>query len=49
MTKVVRWTPMNPTNLFNEFDRLFERPLARTATHDWNIALDVVEKMTTIW
>ena len=40
MTKVVRWTPMNPVSLMNEFDRLFERPLARTAS-SWNIALDV--------
>lgn len=43
MTKVVRWTPMNPANLFNEFDRLFERPSARTTT-EWSIALDVAEK-----
>lgn len=42
MTKVVRWTPMNPVNLFNEFDRLFERPVTRNAS-DWNIALDVAE------
>lgn len=43
MTKVVRWTPMNPANLFNEFDRLFERPSVRQAARDWNIALDVAE------
>ena len=42
MTKVVRWTPVNPVNLFNEFDRLFERPSARTAS-EWSIALDVAE------
>ena len=42
MTKVVRWTPMNPASLFNEFDRLFERPLARQ-TREWNVALDVAE------
>ena len=42
MTKVVRWTPMNPVSLVNEFDRLFERPLTRTAS-DWNVALDVAE------
>jgi HSP20 family protein len=42
MTKVVRWAPMNPVNLFNEFDRLFERPSARTAS-EWSIALDVAE------
>jgi HSP20 family protein len=42
MTKVVRWTPMNPVNLFNEFDRLFERPTTRS-TNDWSIALDVAE------
>jgi HSP20 family protein len=35
---------MNPVNLFNEFDRLFERPLAHTVAHDWNVALDVAEK-----
>ena len=43
MTKVVRWTPMNPVNLFNEFDRLFERPYSRPAT-EWSMALDVAEK-----
>lgn len=42
MTKVVRWTPMNPVSLMNEFDRLFERPYTRTAS-DWNVALDVAE------
>lgn len=42
MAKVVRWTPMNPVNLFNEFDRLFERPVTRS-TSEWNIALDVAE------
>ncbi len=42
MTKVVRWTPMNPVNLINEFDRLFERPTTR-GTNDWSIALDVAE------
>ena len=40
MTKVVRWTPMKPVNLFNEFDRLFERP---STAREWNIALDVAE------
>ena len=44
MTKVVRWTPMNSVNLFNEFDRLFERPYPRTVAHEWNIPLDVAEK-----
>ncbi|WP_420641391.1 Hsp20/alpha crystallin family protein [Candidatus Leptofilum sp.] len=42
MTKVVRWNPMNPVSLMNEFDRLFERPYTRTASN-WNIALDVAE------
>lgn len=42
MTKVVRWTPMNPASLMNEFDRLFERPSTRT-TPEWNVALDVAE------
>ena len=42
MTKVVRWAPMNPANLFNEFDRLFERPVTRSAS-EWNVALDVAE------
>lgn len=41
-TKVVRWTPMNPVNLMNEFDRLFERPYTRP-TAEWNVALDVAE------
>lgn len=43
MTKVVRWNPMNPVNLFSEFDRLFERPFAHTATEEWDVALDVAE------
>ncbi|MCA9897666.1 MAG: Hsp20/alpha crystallin family protein [Anaerolineales bacterium] len=42
MTKVVRWTPMNPVSLMNEFDRLFERPFTRPAA-EWNVALDVAE------
>ncbi len=42
MTKVVRWTPLNPVNLFNEFDRLFERPSTQSAS-EWSIALDVAE------
>ncbi|WP_420629490.1 Hsp20/alpha crystallin family protein [Candidatus Leptofilum sp.] len=42
MKKVVRWNPMNPVSLMNEFDRLFERPYTRT-TSNWNIALDVAE------
>ena len=42
MTKVVRWTPMNPVNLFNEFDRLFEQPVARS-TNELSIPLDVAE------
>ena len=41
-TKVVRWTPMNPVSLMNEFDRLFERPYTRP-TAEWNVALDVAE------
>lgn len=45
MTKVVRWNPVNPVSLFNEFDRLFERPsLQQNTSRDWSIALDVVEK-----
>jgi HSP20 family protein len=43
MTKLVRWTPMNPVSLFNEFDRLFERPHSHLASRDWNVALDVAE------
>ena len=43
MTKVVRWTPMNPVSLVNEFDRLFERPYTRTNSNNWNIVLDVAE------
>lgn len=46
MAKVVRWTPMNPVNLINEFDRLFERPVAHS-TSDWSIALDVAENEDT--
>jgi len=46
MAKVVRWTPVNPVNLFNEFDRLFERPLASSAS-ELSIALDVAESNDT--
>lgn len=42
MAKVVRWTPMNPVNMFNEFDRLFERPVTR-GTSELSIPLDVAE------
>lgn len=43
MTKVVRWTPMNPASLLNEVDRLFERPYAARTASEWSIALDVAE------
>ena len=43
MTKVVRWTPVNPVSLMNEFDRLFERPYNTRTASEWNVALDVAE------
>ena len=46
MTRIVRWNPTvrYPANLFNEFDRLLERPTMpyRTA-ENWGLALDVIE------
>lgn len=48
MTKIVRWNPVvrRPIDLFNEFDRMFERSTAnypyRRAEH-WGLALDVIE------
>ncbi len=55
MSKIVRWNPMREASeLFNEFDRVFESPLYRSRwgmpmrTNDvvgsWSLALDVAEK-----
>lgn len=45
MTKIVRMNRVNPVNLFDEFDRMFERPLARPtmSANTWNVAVDVLE------
>lgn len=46
MTRIVRWNPVvrRPGDLFNEFDRMFDRP---TTTYrnaeNWGLALDVIE------
>ncbi len=46
MTRIVRWNPVvrRPADLFNEFDRMFDRPTMpyRTA-ENWGLALDVIE------
>lgn len=55
MSKLIRWNPIREaSDLFNEFDRVFEAPVYRTRwgmpmrTNDvvgsWSLALDVAEK-----
>ncbi len=45
MTRLVRWNPIRQQmNLFNEFDRLFERSaLSYRPAENWGLALDVAE------
>jgi len=45
MTRIVRWNPVRQQmNMWNEFDRLFERPTnASRQSENWGLALDVVE------
>lgn len=45
MTRLVRWNPVRQQmNLFNEFDRLFDRPsLPYRMSENWGLALDVAE------
>ena len=45
MTRLVRWNPIRQQmNLFNEFDRLFEREaLPYRQAENWGLALDVTE------
>lgn len=42
MTKIVRWNRVDPLNIFDEFERVFNRPAVRAA-QDWSVALDVSE------
>ncbi|MCL4262695.1 MAG: Hsp20/alpha crystallin family protein [Anaerolineae bacterium] len=42
MTKIVRWNRVDPTNLFEEFDRVLNRPALRWG-NEWSVALDVAE------
>lgn len=55
MTKIVRWNPMREAvDLFNEFDRMMESPMARSrwglpmrandVVGSWSLAIDVAEK-----
>jgi HSP20 family protein len=46
MTRIVRWNPVvrRPADLFNEFDRLFDRPaMPYRNAENWGLALDVIE------
>lgn len=43
MTKIVRWNRVDPESLFNEFERVFNKPALRWNNNEWNIALDVTE------
>ena len=43
MTQIVRFNRVRPTTMFEEFDRLFERPFNRPATTNWSVAVDVAE------
>jgi HSP20 family protein len=42
MTKIVRWNRVDPTNLFDEFERVLNRPALRW-NNEWSVALDVAE------
>ena len=42
MTKIVRWNRVAPESIFNEFERVFNRPVTRW-NNEWSIALDVAE------
>lgn len=42
MTQIVRWNRVDPTNLLNEFERVFNRPTFRWH-NEWSVALDVAE------
>ncbi len=43
MTQVVRFNRVRPATIFDEFERLFERPFSRPETTHWSIAIDVSE------
>ncbi|NJN55376.1 MAG: Hsp20/alpha crystallin family protein [Anaerolineae bacterium] len=45
MTKIVRWNRVDPTTLFDEFERVFNRPVPRwnNNNNEWSVALDVAE------
>ena len=46
MTRIVRWNPVvrRPVDLFNEFERMFDRPTMPYRTEEnWGLALDVIE------
>ena len=42
MTKIVRWNRVEPLNILDEFERVFNRPMPRW-NNEWSIALDVAE------
>lgn len=43
MTQIVRFNRVRPTSIFDEFDRLFERPFNRPVSNNWSVAVDVAE------
>lgn len=52
MAKLIRWTPFRTMDLWNEFDRMLERPFQRPmnetravwqAPRSWGLAVDVAE------
>lgn len=43
MSQIVRFNRVNPTTIFDEFDRLFERPFNRPTATNWSVAVDVAE------
>jgi HSP20 family protein len=42
MTNLVRWNRVDPLNLFDELERVFNHPVARW-NNQWSVSLDVAE------
>ncbi|MCP4356737.1 MAG: Hsp20/alpha crystallin family protein [Chloroflexi bacterium] len=43
MNKIVRWNRIDPTTVFDEFERVFNRSVPRWNNDEWSVALDVAE------
>ena len=43
MKKIIRFNPIDPMNIFDEFDRMMRQSTMPAAAHTWNIAMDVAE------